>query len=372
MAVELVGGAILFAGLEVVFNRLLSAGVVDYLKGQRLSDELISNLKRVALAINGWLSELEDASYDADDLLDKIATHALKSKVEGAGSTKTKTSKLLSSALSIGARRLYNTRDMKNKLEEIFKSKKPRPRSQTTSLVEESEVFGRDGVKNAIINLFLVKDEGGKEVYVIPIVGMGGIGKTTLAKLVYNDDKVKNHFTLKAWVYVYEEFDICKVTKSILTAITSSNSYDHWANNLDLLQSRLKEELVGKKFLIILDDVWTQNYDDWKAMSLPFNHRAQRSKIIITTRNEGPVDMTVNIPTRFQLKSLNEEDCWQMFAKHAFDNIRDSSVRQNLEPTDKEIGRKCQGLPLASKTNGGLLRFKEDVGEWEKILRSEI
>ncbi|XP_060669657.1 putative disease resistance RPP13-like protein 1 [Ziziphus jujuba] len=282
---------------------------------------------------------------------------------------------------------------MKNKLEKILRrfkvfeksinilgltnkgvGEKPSPTPPTISLIEESEFYGRDGDKEATIKLLLKDDDkGSNKVSVIPIVGMDGIGKTTLAQSVYNNHKVQNHFNLESWVFVSEEFDIFRVTGIVLSAVPKSHSLPYDKRNLDSLQTELKERLMGKKFLIVLDDVWNEDYVDWKNISKPFKYGARGSKIIVTTRTEKVAKIMSTIPTHYQLKQLKDEDCWRLFKKHAFDNIRDdSSVRKVLETIGKQIIQKCNGLPLAVKTPGGLLRSKEDVSEWERILKSDI
>ena len=90
---------------------------------------------------------------------------------------------------------------------------------------------------------------------------MGGVGKTTLAQLVYNKELVTERFDVRAWVCVSQEFDVLRITKTILEAVTSSTGD---TNDLDLLQVRLNKSLVGKKFLIVLDDILNENYLDWK------------------------------------------------------------------------------------------------------------
>ena len=91
---------------------------------------------------------------------------------------------------------------------------------------------------------------------------MGGVGKTTLAQLVYNKELVTERFDVRAWVCVSQEFDVLRITKTILEAVTSSTGD---TNDLDLLQVRLNKTLVGKKFLIVLDDILNENYYlDWK------------------------------------------------------------------------------------------------------------
>ncbi|GLT70859.1 hypothetical protein SLA2020_429130 [Shorea laevis] len=112
---------------------------------------------------------------------------------------------------------------------------------------------------------------------------MGGIGKTTLAQLVFNDEKVQSLFDLKAWACVSEDFDVVRVTKTILKSVTSESCDD---NDLNLLQVKLKEKLSGKKFLVVLDDLWNENYNDWTILRAPFEAGAPGSAIVITTRNQ--------------------------------------------------------------------------------------
>ena len=145
-----------------------------------------------------------------------------------------------------------------------------RSRPPSTSLVNESRTYGRDKDKKEIVKLLL--ESGDAQLSVIPIVGMGGLGKTTLAQLVYKDDEVSRYFDLKAWVCVSEDFDIVRLTKEILYSITLETCHDN--NNLESLQGKLQEKLSGKKFLLILDDVCNENYEFWTELRKPFESGA--------------------------------------------------------------------------------------------------
>ncbi|XP_035545976.1 putative disease resistance protein At3g14460 [Juglans regia] len=197
---------------------------------------------------------------------------------------------------------------------------------------------------------------------------MGGMGKTTLAQLLYNDKKAQKHFDLVAWVCVSEEFDMFKITKTILEAVTSSTSD---IKDLNRLQLQLKEKLMGKKFLIILDDVWNTKYTDWEMLSNPFKFGAQGSRIIVTTRDHG-VASAMRAFEIHHLKELQEEDCWKLFARHAFHDANSSNMNSEFEELGRQIVEKCKGLPLAIKTIGALLRSKVDVSDWNEVLNSEI
>ncbi|GMI90442.1 hypothetical protein like AT3G14470 [Hibiscus trionum] len=123
-------------------------------------------------------------------------------------------------------------------------------RPPCSSLVNEALVYGRENDKNAVIDLLLMDDNTDADVSVIPIVGIGGIGKTTLAQLVYNDRITNDLFDVKAWVCVSEYFDILRITKSILQSITPDSSCND-INDLNLLQVKLKEKLSKRRFLLV-------------------------------------------------------------------------------------------------------------------------
>ncbi|WRX12788.1 NB-ARC - like 10 [Theobroma cacao] len=242
------------------------------------------------------------------------------------------------------------------------------PRSKPrTSLVNEATVRGRDKDKKALIDLLLRKDGNDAGVSVIPITGMGGIGKTTLAQLVYNDNSIRDYFDLKAWVCVSNEFDVIKITKTILESVTSQSCNK---NDLNLLQVELKENLSGRKFLLVLDDVWNENYDDWTKLRSPFDTGITGSKIIITTRSSNVASIMRSV-TDYPLHILSNDDSLFMLAHHALER-GDFIEHPNLKEVGLEIVKKCGGLPLAIKTIGGLLRTKVNHGAWKDILESNI
>lgn len=217
-------------------------------------------------------------------------------------------------------------------------------------MLGETVIYGRDDDKEVICNWLTCDNENGNKLSIVSIVGMGGMGKTTLAQHLYNDTRVEGKFDVTAWVCVSEEFDVCRVTRAILVAIT--NSTDD-STDIIMLQVRLKEKLIGKRFLLVLDDVWNEKHMQWEALQAPFNHGAHGSKILVTTRSRKVTSIMRSNNIR-QLEQLQEEHCWQLFAKHAF---RDENPQIN--PDFKEIGKRiieiCQGLPLALKTVGSLL-----------------
>ncbi|XP_057248431.1 putative disease resistance RPP13-like protein 1 [Beta vulgaris subsp. vulgaris] len=228
-----------------------------------------------------------------------------------------------------------------------------------------AEITGR---KDEIIQQLLAEDQQSSENYVvIPIVGMGGIGKTTLAQYVYNDEKqVKGHFILKAWVCVSDVFDVTRITIAIINSV-SYETVDA-SISLNQAQEKLKQVLTDKKFLIVLDDVWSENYADWHQLQAPFRDGAKGSRVIMTTRNVMIARMMIKDRIHgnvVNLEALSNEDSWHLFQQHAGHN-------PDLVEMQDDIIEKCKGLPLAVKTLAGLLKSTMDKRQRQEILDSSL
>ncbi|XP_039822740.1 putative disease resistance RPP13-like protein 1 [Panicum virgatum] len=153
----------------------------------------------------------------------------------------------------------------------------------TSSVVFEKSILGRDQDKVKIINK--LSEEGGNvgnPVSVMAIVGMGGLGKTTLAQLVYNDPGVSQSFDKCAWVCVSEHFDVNTITRNIITSLTSEQClYTELAD----LQMKLANEVNQRRVFLVLDDIWNERRDSWELFCKPLS-AVKFCQIIVTTRSE--------------------------------------------------------------------------------------
>ncbi|KAF3655809.1 hypothetical protein FXO38_10759 [Capsicum annuum] len=325
------------AFLQVLFDRMATRDFLNLFRGRKRDTKILkklqTTLKTLSIMLDdaetremndehvkGWLDDLKDVVCCADDLLDEVNTEALRIKVEG------------ETEVEQGGHT-----SQKGHQVSIINAKKASLRLPSTSLVSESIVIGRGSEIEKIINLLLPEDAHNKEIGVIPVVGLGGIGKTTLAQVVFNDERVKYHFNLRAWVCVSENYDALRITKSLLEEVGSSGVGT--SDNFNMLQIKLRESLKGRKLLIILNDVWNEQYTDWDIFKNSLRQGAIGSKILVTTRSEKVALRMGSEPCHY-LSPIGDEDSWCLFEKHAF--------------------------------VAGLLHSKLDVEKWEDVLISDI
>ncbi|KAM3684880.1 hypothetical protein ACJW31_11G076300 [Castanea mollissima] len=284
--------------------------------------------------IKDWLRKLKDFFLDADDLLDDFSTEALLQKLM-TGSKITKEVRIFFSSsnqlayyLKMGHRikavreRLNAFADDRVKFGLIENRIEPQVNNrnrETYSFVLEEDVAGRDDDKKEIIKL-LFDTNVVENVSIIPIVGIGGLGKTTLVQLIYNDENVKNNFEPKLWICVSDNFDVKQIVKQILESMKMNGK-------------NLKNLLMGG---------------------------ARGRRIVVTTRSRKVAKIT-GTTSLYDLKGLPEEKAWPLFVKMAFKNGK------ALE--NKAL---CNGVPLAIRTIGSLLYGKTSEIEWQSFLENEL
>ncbi|XP_062115467.1 putative disease resistance RPP13-like protein 1 [Humulus lupulus] len=402
---EFVGGALLSAFLDPLVQKLGSE-VKEFFKGKDGILKLVKELKIMMSsadlllidaeeklikdqAVRKWLDDLKDTIYDADDLVYMIETEALEKKLEGESQSSYACCKVLMKLIPTP----FTTFDkaIQPQIEEILEKlklhlenkdpclkrieKQKHPERVCAPLLEESDVYGRDVEKEVIIKLLLSNDtiDNGDKLSVIPIVGMGGIGKTTLAQLAYNDDRVNKWFDTKVWVTVGDDemVNSSKVMKTIIRKVThNSNKCEIDEEQFELL-NEVKKVLTGKKFFIVLDDVWDDDRNGWEVIKSSFVSGFRGSKILVTTRSNRVASIMETEPAHY-LKVISFKDGWRLFAKCAGIDVVNSDEYSDLQVIGKKIVGSCKGLPLAIKSLGGLLRSKPNKEDWDETLNSDI
>ena len=212
--------------------------------------------------VKDWLEKLKDAVYEVDDLLGEFFAEALRQGGTG-GNIPKKVRNFFSTPIRLVLRREMSGKinAMKQKLNAIAEDRKlfhlkeyhveppvSMNREETHSFVLDEKVIGREDDKKAIIKL-LLEPNNEENVSIVPIVGIGGLGKTTLAQFVYNDKNIQEHFELKMWICISDVFDVKMIIQKIISA-TGMQPVDH---SMDKLQDQLRNIINQKKYLLVLD-----------------------------------------------------------------------------------------------------------------------
>ncbi|CAO2045467.1 unnamed protein product [Urochloa humidicola] len=262
-------------------------------------------------------------------------------------------------------------------------------RPVTTSFRTEPKIFGREKELNEVIRLLGVPTGSRSSskrkrtsnaaknqlrvssVPVLPIVGIGGVGKTTLAQEITTLKIVRSHFDKIIWICVSDDFDVERFTKVLIRNLSGKEAP---TDDLDVLQQVLFDEVRKKRFLLILDDIWPDALKDyeqcWRKFCAPLTDVLQGSMLLVTTRFAEVADV-VGTMESFALEGLKYDVFWDFFKLCVF-----GSENYQIEPELEMIGRrilpKLKGTPLAAKTIGRLLRNSLNTSHWNDVLNSEL
>ncbi|KAM4113676.1 hypothetical protein ACJW30_04G013900 [Castanea mollissima] len=369
----------------------LAWGFKEELTRLRQSVEIIQDVLADAerrqvtdLSVRRWLQRLQDVAYDADDVMDELAYEILRRKVEIRNQMKRKVCFFFSFSNPIAfrikmANKVNTIRESLKKINEeangfgLTRAKLVNANleiisnRETDSSVDHSEIVGREKHVLEVVDLLLSATN--QQLSVIPIVGMAGLGKTTVAKLVYNHELVKRHFDKRIWVCVSDDFNDKRILREALESLTQKSSA---LENKNTILECLKKELQGKRYLLILDDVWNEEPMKWNTLRnclLGINLNAGNS-IILTTRSDNVAKITKTLP-QHNLKNLSKNECWSIIKKKVFLNER-VLLTPELEAIGRDIAKKCGGVPLAAEVLGGTMSRKKEKSEWLAIQKNEI
>ncbi|KAK4564565.1 hypothetical protein RGQ29_006587 [Quercus rubra] len=337
-----------------------------------------------------WLMKLREVVFDADDLLSDFSTHVFRRKVMGGDKMTKKVRIFFSSSNQIvfSLKMACKIKAMRERLNDIAYNRNnfqliQRPletlavtreretkvamgERETHSFVRKEDVIGREEDKEAIIGLLQDFDVK-KKVSFISIVGIGGLGKSTLAQYIYNDEMVNAHFELKMWVCVSDVFDVKTIVENMITSATKKKPES-------LLMEQLQDELLKilnqKIYLLVLDDVWIENKATWGKLKTLLLDGKKGSKVVITTRTKLVADVT-SPNSQYFLRGLSDDQSWALLKQMAFEEGKET-INSNFEVIGMDIVKKCQGVPLAIKIIGSVLYTKKSVDGWLNIKNNEL
>ncbi|KAK3418333.1 hypothetical protein EUGRSUZ_H04290, partial [Eucalyptus grandis] len=333
------------------------------------------------LELKVWVKQVREVAHDMEDILDEFMLNFARD--HGHGFIKY-FNKIKSSMQNLKARHCISSRidHIKLKVDSIAERRRRynfaeqcaissaggttwHDLREDACLVDEDELVGIDEPREELVK-WLVDSEPGLQV--LSIFGMGGLGKTTLAKRVFDNQQVKAYFQSHVWVTVSQSYEIANILREMVEQlhreIKQPAPQGMESANSTKLKQMLKDLLQQKRYVIVLDDVWSSKALEGIKNAMPNNSLC--SRIIITTRTADIATVLFNQSKVYELKGLSLEESWSLFCKKAFYG---NPCPPYLEHLSRQILKKCEGLPLAIVTVGGLL-FGKDVLEWQMISRS--
>lgn len=230
--------------------------------------------------------------------------------------------------------------------------------------IEEDELVGIDSARQELTRKLI---EGGSRRAVISLVGEGGIGKTTLAKKVYDNEITKGNFSCHAWITVSQSYNMEKLLKIMIQRICQTGACQlEEINTMEGLVGVLRQYLQAKRYVIFFDDVWDMDF--WSVMKHALPNNSKGSRVIITTRNDGIAVSCKESSCDLvhKLQPLSQDMALKLFCKKSFRFELEGHCPDELRKVSLEIVRKCQGLPLVIAAVAGLLSTKE-VMSWKTI-----
>jgi hypothetical protein len=331
-----------------------------------------------------WLEKVRKVAYQASDVLDEFKYEALRRKAEEEGHYKEigmDVKKIFPSHNRVVFRYKMAKRlcmilkeiDVliaeKNEFKFISKSGPPEPisylRENSPDIIDPTHIASksRSQEEEGVVRR-LIAQENSSDLKVLPIIGMGGLGKTTLAQLVYNNPEIQKHFELRLWVCVSDDFNV----DSLANRIVKENGCE--ASKSSSALDNLRKAVSGKRYLLVLDDVWNRDEHKWERLKYYLKHGGSGSSVLTTTRDEAVANLMMGATEgAYTLESLGADFIEEIIKTRAFSSKKEEEWPGELVKMVGEVAKRCAGSPLVATALGSVLRMKTTEEEWESVLR---
>ncbi|KAM3393688.1 hypothetical protein ACQJBY_014422 [Aegilops geniculata] len=265
---------------------------------------------------------------------------------------------------------------MRNEVTKILQGCGPRTipdiaqsRPITKGRIDEPKLYGRDTVMNSIIHDITKGQYCTRGLTVLPVVGPGGMGKTTLIQHIYRNPQVQNNFPVMIWMCVSFNFTLDKVLEQIKVGTRPVESEKEGSTTEELIEERLK----SKRFLLVLDDIWQiSDVGDWEKLLTILNQSQEKgSMVLVTTRFRAIAQMIKTTGQSIELDGLNSGEFRKLFLTFVFGDELCPRDKHFLLETGDKIMEKLKGSPLAAKTVGRLLSKEHSLYHWKRVLKSK-
>ncbi|KAM7462480.1 hypothetical protein LguiA_030601 [Lonicera macranthoides] len=341
------------------------------------------------LRLRTWVREIKEIAYDAGDVLESfilqvesrrggsilnvlkrytclvnggVIRHEVGSRIQA---IETRISKLTTRLQTYGVKSLPEDRESLS-----FLNQRQSEWRRAYSHVAQDDFVGLEEDVENLVDKLLNDDQDGDNYYqAVAICGMGGLGKTTLARKIYHHEKVKGHFDAHAWVCISQQWQLTTILQQILVKLIPGDKDEiNKTRDNGQLKRQICDEQQKKNCLIVLDDIWYE--DSWNSLKDAFPMNTLKSKLLLTTRNIKVAEQVNPNVFVHKPRTLNEDECLKLLKKKALFTMQDGPDTSKKEELATIMIKECGGLPLAVIVLGGILATKQSLSEWERVNQS--